>query len=323
MAYEYEKYITDIDSLKNTIERYGVGIIPNVLNDDEIKQMNDGMWDYLEYVSQKFDKPIQSNDRKSWVHYLKMFPKHSMLLQQFGVGHAQYIWDLRQNENIADIFSRFWDVPKEDLLVSFDGASFHFPPEDTNRGWYRHTWYHTDQSYLRPEFECLQSWITGLDVEEGDATLAFMEGSNKYHDEFRQKFGITDRSDWFRLEESEQKEFYDEKGCIDKKIHCPAGSMVFWDSRTIHCGTEPMKRRKNKNLRNVAYICMTPRDRASDAMLNKKRKAFKDLRMTSHWPHKPKLFPKNPRTYGNPLPNITEVKEPKLTELGYRLAGFD
>ena len=323
MAYEYEKYITDIASLKNTIERYGVGIIPNVLNDEEIKQMNDGMWDYLEYVSQKFDKPIQRDDRKSWVHYLKMFPKHSMLLQQFGVGHAQYIWDLRQNEKIVDIFSQFWDVPKEDLLVSFDGASFHFPPEDTNRGWYRQTWYHTDQSYLRPEFECLQSWITGLDVEEGDATLAFMESSNNYHDEFREKFGITDRSDWFRLEKEEQKAFYDEKGCIDKKIRCPAGSMVFWDSRTIHCGTEPMKKRENKNLRNVAYICMTPRDRASDAMLNKKRKAFKELRMTSHWPHKPKLFPKNPRTYGNPLPNITEVKEPKLTELGYRLAGFD
>ena len=323
MAYEYEKYITDIASLKNTIERYGVGIIPNVLNDEEIKQMNDGMWDYLEYVSQKFDKPIQRDDRKSWVHYLKMFPKHSMLLQQFGVGHAQYIWDLRQNEKIVDIFSKFWDVPKEDLLVSFDGASFHFPPEDTNRGWYRKTWYHTDQSYLRPEFECLQSWITGLDVEEGDATLAFMERSNNYHDEFREKFGITDRSDWFRLEKEEQKAFYDEKGCIDKKIHCPAGSMVFWDSRTIHCGTEPMKKRENKNLRNVAYICMTPRDRASNAMINKKRKAFKDLRMTSHWPHKPKLFPKNPRTYGNPLPNITQVKEPKLTELGYRLAGFD
>ena len=323
MAYEYEKYITDIASLKNTIEEYGVGIIPNVLDDKEIKQMNDGMWDYLEYVSQKFDKPIKRDDRKSWVHYLKMFPKHSMLLQQFGVGHAQYIWDLRQNEKIVDIFSQFWDVPKEDLLVSFDGASFHFPPEDTNRGWYRKTWYHTDQSYLRPEFECLQSWITGLDVEEGDATLAFMESSNNYHDEFREKFGITDRSDWFRLEKEEQKAFYDEKGCIDKKIHCPAGSMVFWDSRTIHCGTEPMKKRENKNLRNVAYICMTSRDRASDAMLNKKRKAFKDLRMTSHWPHKPKLFPKNPRTYGNPLPNITQVKEPKLTELGYRLAGFD
>lgn len=323
MTYEYEKYITDIDSLKNTIERYGVGIIPNVLNDEEIKQMNDGMWDYLEYVSQEFDKPIQRDDRKSWVHYLKMFPKHSMLLQQFGVGHSQYIWDLRQNEKIATIFSRFWDVPKEDLLVSFDGASFHFPPEDTNRGWYRKTWYHTDQSYLRPDFECLQSWVTGLDVEEGDATLAFMESSNQYHDEFREKFGITDRSDWFRLEEPEQKAFYDEKGCIDRKIHCPAGSVVFWDSRTIHCGTEPLKRRKNKNLRNVAYICMTPRNRASDAMLNKKRKAFKDLRMTSHWPHKPKLFPKNPRTYGEPLPNVTDVKEPELTELGYRLAGFD
>ena len=76
---------------------------------------------------------------------------------------------------------------------------FHFHPEDTNRGWCRQTWYHTDQSYLRPEFGILQSWITGLDVEEGDATLAFMEGVISIMMNFRQKFGITDRSDWFKI----------------------------------------------------------------------------------------------------------------------------
>ena len=58
-----------------------------------------------------------------------------------------------------------------------------FPfPEETNRGWHRSTWYHTDQSYLRPDFECVQDWVTAYDVDEGDATLAFMEKSNIYHD---------------------------------------------------------------------------------------------------------------------------------------------
>jgi hypothetical protein len=98
--------------------------------------------------------------------------------------------------------------------------------------------------------------------------------------------------------------------------------MVFWDSRTIHCGTEPIKKRNESNLRNVVYVCMTPRSKASEANLRKKRKAFNELRMTSHWPHKPKLFPKNPRTYGGPLPNITEIEKPILTELGKRIAGF-
>jgi hypothetical protein len=47
-----------------------------------------------------------------------------MLLQQWGVGHAQALWDLRQNPKIIDIFSKLWGVPAKELLVSFDGASF-------------------------------------------------------------------------------------------------------------------------------------------------------------------------------------------------------
>ena len=43
------------------------------------------------------------------------------------------------------------------------------------------------KSYLRPNFECIQSWVTAY-VDEGDATLAFMESSNIYHEVFAQKF---------------------------------------------------------------------------------------------------------------------------------------
>ena len=321
MAYEYEKYVTTPEKLKETIDTYGVGIIPDVLNKEELLGMRNGMWDYLEHVTQKFEKPISRNDEKTWVEYVKMFPKHSMLLQQYGVGHSQFVWDVRQNPKVVDIFSKLWETPSEELLTSFDGASFHFPPEITKRGWYRKTWYHTDQSYFRPDFECVQSWVTAYDVNEGDATLAFVECSNIYHKQFQDHFQIKDKSDWYKHTEIEQK-FYEDKGCEEKRIKCKAGSMVFWDSRTIHCGTEAQKTREKQNMRNVVYVCMVPRNLASEASIRKKQKAFNELRMTTHWPHKPKLFPVNPRTYGAPLPNVTQVEKPKLTQLGMKISGF-
>lgn len=58
-------------------------------------------------------------------------------------------------------------------------------------------------------------------------------------------------------------------------------------------------------------------------MLNKKINAWKDLRTTSHWPHKPKLFPLNPHTYGKPLPEIVQISKPQINDLGYRLVGYE
>merc|ERR1711871_26957 len=166
------------------------------------------------------------------------------------MGH-QFVWNIRQNPKVVDIFSKIWSTKPEDLLTSFDGASFHFPPEETNRGWYRQTWYHTDQSYFRPDFECIQSWVTAYNVGEGDATLAFMEGSNKYHKEFNKYFSEINiefankgnKSDWYKHSRVEQK-FYEDKGCEEKRIRCKAGDMVFWDSGTIHCGTEAVRMRE-------------------------------------------------------------------------------
>jgi hypothetical protein len=67
---------------------------------------------------------------------------------------------------------------------------------------------------------------------------------------------------------------------------------------------------------------MTPRKLCSVANLKKKQKAFNELRMTTHWPHKPKLFGKKPQTYGKEFKQPEKLQPPVLTELGKRLAGF-
>ena len=109
------------------------------------------------------------------------------------------------------------------------------------------------------------------------------------------------------------------KECEKVRVACPKGSLVLWDSRTVHCGAEPL-RRTEPRIRSVIYLCYLPRSHATEANLRKKIKAFEDQRTTSHWPNKPKLFPLKPRTYGNPVPVCLPVqrKEIKLKFLaGY------
>jgi hypothetical protein len=322
MSYEQETYLCTPETSMETLERYGVAIIPNVLNPKECSQLVSGTWDFFEHITQKWETPISRNEQSTWREFFKLYPSHSMLYQHHGIGQSQAVWDVRQHPNVVNAFAHLWKSKPQDLLVSFDGLSFGVPPEITNRGWYRnHTWYHSDQSFTRNNFECIQGWVTGYDVNEGDATLAFYEGSHKYHADFGKTFDITDKSDWYKLSKEEER-FYIDKGCIERRIKCPKGSLVLWDSRTIHCGTEAMRTRTSPNMRAVVYVCYQPKSLSTPKQIAKKRKAFEDIRMTSHWPAKVKLFPKKPRTYGKPLHEITPISPPKLNELGKSLAGF-
>lgn len=318
-VYEQEKYFTNANDLKSTLDEFGVAIIPNVLSEQEINNQRSGVCDYLEHITQNFEVPFDRGDQETWKSMYEILPAHSMLMQHFGIGQSQYVWDIRQNPKVVDIFSKLWET--QELLVSFDGASFHLPPEVTGRGWFRNLWLHSDQSYARNDFECVQSWVTAYDVDEGDGTLAILEGSHKHHKRFSQQFGITERKDWYKLS-SEEINAYLEYGCPLKYITCPAGSMVFWDSRTIHCGVEPVKGREKANFRNVVYICMTPKELCKLGALKRKITHFRNLRTTNHWPHKPIVFAKTPRTWGKALPNIKSIDPPKLTPLGEKLVGL-
>lgn len=321
-SYKYEKYVTEPDFAKKTLETYGVAVIPSVLNEEECGDMVSEMWDFFEKITGTWDTPIAREKEESWRGFYDLYPKHSMLFQNWCVGHAQASWNIRQHPEVINVFAQIWDVKPRELLVSFDGFSFNPPPEITNRGWNRgRTWYHSDQSFTRNEFECVQSWVTGNDVEEGDATLSFYEGSHLFHGTLAERFGITDKADWRKLTR-EEEEYLLEKGCEPKKIKCPKGSLVLWDSRTIHCGTEAFKGRADPKFRAVIYVCYQPRSKATAANIRKKQKAFNELRGTAHWPAKPRLFPWNPRTYGRKIPEISVIDPPVLSDLGKKLAGF-
>ncbi len=318
---------TDGAALKQTLATYGVAIVPALLSAEECDAFEKGVWDTLGTLSSKWDVPVSKDNPASWVGLLDLMPQHSMLFQQFGLGHAEFVWALRQNPKVVDVFSRIWGVPPEDLLVSFDGIAVHMPPEVTGRGAFRTSWYHTDQRFSKGKLECIQGWATAREVKPCDATLTVLLGSHVHHTEFAQRFdrmGV--KGDWYKLaNQAEQDFFVVEKGCRPISIACPAGSLVLWDSRTMHAGQESLRERKaaDVTMRMVVYLCYLPRSLATSADLEKKREAYNNLRMTSHWPHHPMLFGLTPRTYGKKLPEVTELPKPgNLTKLGRRLAGF-
>jgi hypothetical protein len=59
---------------------------------------------------------------------------------------------------------------------------------------------------------------------------------------------------------------------------------------------------------------MVPRNFAKKKDLEKRLKIFNELRMTSHWPHKPKLFPKIPQTYGKEIKKIADITMEEVSE---------
>ena len=78
--YEYKKYACSSSSeVLDMLRKYGVAILPGVLDREECKSMFSGMWDFLETITGDFDKPISRDDPESWKGLRKLYPSHSIL----------------------------------------------------------------------------------------------------------------------------------------------------------------------------------------------------------------------------------------------------
>lgn len=61
-----DRLLTTTDELRETLEKYGVAIIPSVLDDFEIGETKKGFWGMLGQLTANFEVPIKENTRKSW-----------------------------------------------------------------------------------------------------------------------------------------------------------------------------------------------------------------------------------------------------------------
>ena len=215
------------------------------------------------------------------------------------------------------MFATLHGVSPDELFASFDALSVHLPPERTpggeKCGFFRSTWLHTDQgpasSKIKhphgnvPDF-CVQGQVVINGARECDATLLVLPGSHRFAPAFFEAFPPKDpEEDWQQLKDPRHEEWFAKQGCVRTRVAAPEGSMVLWNSSTVHCGVEPERGRPAPYpIREVVYVCMLPRPVIGTKGLAKLLKRRQDIynggRVSSHHPLRPRTFPVAPRTYG-------------------------
>jgi len=333
-----KEFYTTPKRAKQTLEKFGIAIIPGCLNQEECNQMNKGMWQTAEFLTSKLKKPLIRSLPKTYSSIFELTPRAGGLIQNWGWSHAQYAWDVRSNPKVAEVFEEVFET--KDLLVSFDaincGLGALIPSNSSQIGIYNgQSNLHCDQRYTMNNFECVQSWITANPIDVGDGTLRVLQGSHKLHEEFRKVFlDHPEDKDWYVLNE-EQIQWYKDKGCKEYIITCPQGTQVCWDSRTIHCGMKPLSReylpfeiqKEARNFRNVLYVCMMPAWMCPPHNLQIRRAILNPnggdlrLRSASHWPHYMNLFPAKAKSKIVDI-QVPEMPIPVLTNWGQKIAGI-
>jgi len=255
-----------LETLKQTLAEHGVAVLEGLLDEAECARLEGGMWDWVTHTTSVWPTPV-TRDPSTWREFVaKLQPKKGLVQHPYWVGHAQFAWDVRQNPKVVKVFEAIWGT--SDLVTSFDGWVFGLDPRVTNLGWGSTPNLHIDQTEkckVEGVAECIQASITALDQEEGDATFLVLPGSHKMHGAFVDKCresGVKVEGNWHKLTE-DQKAYY---SIEPVRIVCPKGSMVLWDSRTVHCGVPPVKPGKGKTSakpknRMVVFVCMQPRSR--------------------------------------------------------------
>jgi len=309
------------EEIVNIIDKYGICYVPDVLNNEERLNMISGTWDFFEHITGRDMQPIMRSDPATWSSFDSLDTTLGMIYHYWNVGHAQHLWDIRQNTNIIKIFTNLLHTNPNNLLVSFDGLGFLLPPEYTNINWHKEKDcnLHLDQRLSYTEQKGFQSFVTAYDIEEGDASIRFLEGSHKHVRQFVNKFGEFCTDDLIVFKD-EHIEYYKEH-CEEKFLKCPAKSLVLWDSRLVHCVANPRRNRKNENMSCIAYLSYAEKDEITNEDLELKKLALQEKYTSNHYANHATYFPTYPTNYNKQ--HYDSIKSPHLTPMGYSLVGYN
>lgn len=317
-------FCTTIAEVRERLAWYGVAVFPSVLNEAECEALLRKTAAHFEHITQKWPVPYKLDDEKTHHVLQQLLPSGGGLFQRYGVGQSEAAWSVRQHPGVIAVFQALY--PGEELTTSFDGVNYTHPPSIRRK---TKSGLHTDQSPLCSDQRCVQGSVTALPIGPGNGTLTFLRGSHLHHSRLRvEGLEAKQRGNWWPLT-SEQREEFRALGCEQCDVVCPAGSLVLWDSRTVHAGKRPDADAPVPRLRCVIFVCMMPRPKDPAALARlarRKQAAVAGLRTTCHWPASGMLlFAEKARTYDSSVtvPEITPIPPPAIGPVGRRLGLLD
>ncbi|CAG9975580.1 unnamed protein product [Clonostachys byssicola] len=298
---------------------HGYAVIPSVISKEKAEKYQHSAFEWLK----SFDNPeLDLNTPSTWTPSNLPFISEINTFNHYGVVHEDFMWDIRLEPGIIDVFARIWGT--DELLVSFDALNITLPHRPGHVP--RKKWPHVDQSPLREGLQCVQGIVNLSKAGPDDGGLTIYPGTHKVTEEFFQT--QTDRAswqrkDWYRYSE-EQLAWFEGKGFKEYKVVAGPGDLIIWDSRLVHFGAEPTE--KSSVIRTITYVSYAPSSFASAEALEAKRSAFRQWSATTHWPHDNINIRSNEPLYpdGSVDSRRKEPKnKPELSAKLLRLAGVE
>lgn len=298
-----------VSSYLRDLEELGYCIIPQTLSTAETEILYQRVWH--EFIEKAWPD-CKLDDRSNWK---EAFPMHNLLGIFSGpAGQTQVMWDLRQDPRIVEIFAKIWST--NELIVSMDGLSVMCPPEI--REGYSEPWPHVDQAIMRRQDNfthsnnppegfvsesllktkpyTIQGQFLFEDSSEEDGGFYCIPKSHLKFSEFAPQLEEIDSQDVSKEERTKKRYEYIQNFFNEnyerKHITAPKGSLILWDSRTIHWNQHPSKERAfriNPRVRMVGYISYVPKARLTNDGRSLRKEAFENGISTGHNPANPQL----------------------------------
>ena len=247
------------------LDTEGYVVVGNILGQAVSNSLIEKFWMDWTAVSPTFDR----NDKSTWSIATSpmMFAKGMAVFS--GLAHGDFMWDLRLQPQIQEIFAAVHRVDCTDMVVSFDGFSVFFDKKQKNPK----PWWHVDQHPSNATY-CVQGAYNFFPVTETSAGFTVVPRSHKHNVAIPKS---NKGQDWIPVENDPILQ-------NGVKLLIPKNCLVLWNSRTIHANVGMSAQVTEKRFdRLTCYITYMPRSLRSQATLNKKTQAYLNSDATSHW----------------------------------------
>jgi hypothetical protein len=227
--------------------------------------------------------------------------KHG-ILESYRINHAECVREVRRDPALIKIFAQLYGT--DQLTCSMDRVNFRFPGRCYES---KGPWCHVDQTLEQGDVRLyVQAYLTlsdSLDQEKSPGNR-FYEGSHAIFEEFFEDSKTGNNDGWILLTDEQRSAL--RKRCPLVKPTYRRGSLVLWDSRTVHSPFDGTDFSQGRFCVYLNYCPLWEKQR-DEILLEKKRLAFTEHRATTHKPCPQKMFAKTARTYGRENVALLEI----------------
>jgi len=277
------------DAWVSYLENEGYVVIKQVANKEQVENAIDLYWQHFEKTN-----GVNRNDPKTWE---KWYTDRRGIETRGPTIQCAAAWFLRGLPKVKNAFCSIWKT--DDLIVSMDSLLL-WKPWWVNSSWEPVTeGLHMDQNpFNKPDRLCVQGMIPLYDVTEDIGGLEVVPRSNRPEslNKFKQNNPrLAGTGDFCVVKHSDPMQ---KQG---KLLIAEAGDIVLWDSLTIHGGHVGAGTGKGVDGVRLARlsqtVCMVPRERASERVLNERKKGFTKGWGFTHWPSEANITSLGPKDF--------------------------